>query len=298
MEYTGEKKIKGNNSTKYGRNDFISRKHKYVKDSEQNVVSNDRSTVTNLPILPNEPSSPKKDEDQNYGDCSEKVNATRSAGKREKEPEVEMGGQNNAADETFLPPKKRKKSRGVGDEYEANDVRSLDVEAETRIVFDTPSENWQKEKSRCFGLKVKNYHKTVPTRQVSINERPAKHRQIRGDGNCLFRTLSYIIFGVQSHYAEIRQKIWEDGIWDTDVEKRAVASMLNTNVYVYCTYGTEQTCSWNKYTPINSASKSSMYILHRNNRYEPVLDVVDCEFQYLFSRSPYLPVRKYVLEKY
>ncbi|KAK3587098.1 hypothetical protein CHS0354_023553 [Potamilus streckersoni] len=34
MEYTGEKKMKSNNSTKYGRNDFISRKHKDVKDSE------------------------------------------------------------------------------------------------------------------------------------------------------------------------------------------------------------------------------------------------------------------------
>ncbi|KAK3610913.1 hypothetical protein CHS0354_018820 [Potamilus streckersoni] len=121
---------------------------------------------------------------------------------------------------------------------------------------------------------------------------------MRGDGNCLFRTFSYIIFGVQTHYAEIREKMWEDGKWGTDVEIRAVASMLNTNVYVYCTYGTEQNCSWNKYTPINSASESSMFILHRNDHYEPVLDVEDCEFQDLFSRPPYLPIRKYVPEKY
>ncbi|KAK3587099.1 hypothetical protein CHS0354_023554 [Potamilus streckersoni] len=139
---------------------------------------------------------------------------------------------------------------------------------------------------------------TVPTRQVIINAGPAKHAQMRGDGNCLFRTFSYIIFGVQTHYAEIRQKNWEDGKWATDVEKRAVASMLNTNVFVYCTYGKEQNSSWNKYTPINSASESSMYILHRNNHYEPVLDVVDCEFQDLFSRPSFLPIRKYVPEKY
>ncbi|KAK3584363.1 hypothetical protein CHS0354_010148 [Potamilus streckersoni] len=120
-----------------------------------------------------------------------------------------MGGQNNPDDETFLPQKKRKHSRGVGNEYESNDVRILHVEAETSIVFDPPSENWQKEKSRFFGLKVKNYHKTVPTRQVSINARPVKHAQMRGDVNCLFRTFSYIIFGVQTHYAEIRQKVIE-----------------------------------------------------------------------------------------
>ncbi|KAK3594470.1 hypothetical protein CHS0354_026930 [Potamilus streckersoni] len=30
-------------------------------------------------------------------------------------------------------------------------------------------------------LPVMNYHKTVPTRQVSINARPAKHTQMRGD---------------------------------------------------------------------------------------------------------------------
>ncbi|KAK3586623.1 hypothetical protein CHS0354_029504 [Potamilus streckersoni] len=67
---------------------------------------------------------------------------------------------------------------------------------------------------------------------------------------------------------------------------------------LHYTYGTEQNCSWNKYTPINSASESSMYILHRNDHYEPVLDVEDCEFQDLFSRPPYLPIRKYVPEKY
>ncbi|KAK3576888.1 hypothetical protein CHS0354_012946 [Potamilus streckersoni] len=90
MAYTGEKKMKSNNSTKYGRNDFISRKHKDVEDSEQNVVSND------------------------------------NAGKREKEPEVaikspqeesklrsKIGGQNNPDDETFLPPKNMIHSRGV-----------------------------------------------------------------------------------------------------------------------------------------------------------------------------------------
>ncbi|KAK3579296.1 hypothetical protein CHS0354_033376 [Potamilus streckersoni] len=123
MAYTGEKKMKSKNSTKYGRNDYISRKNKDVKDSEQNVVSNDTSTVTDLPILPNETSSPKKDENQNYRYWSEKVNATRSAGKRETELEVtikslqedsklrsKIGGQNNPDDKTFLPPKKRKHS--------------------------------------------------------------------------------------------------------------------------------------------------------------------------------------------
>ncbi|KAK3612085.1 hypothetical protein CHS0354_031154 [Potamilus streckersoni] len=44
--------------------------------------------------------------------------------------------------------------------------------------------------------------------------------------------------------------------------------------------------------------ESSMYILYLNNHYQPVLDVVDCKFQDLFSRPPYLPVRKYVPEKY
>ncbi|KAK3612219.1 hypothetical protein CHS0354_039492 [Potamilus streckersoni] len=156
MAYTGEKKMKSNNSTKYGRNDYISRKHKDVKDKDSKL-------------------------------------------------RWKIGGQNDADDETFLPPKK-KNSRGVWDAYEANDVRILHVEVETGIVFDPPSENWQKEMSTCFGIKVNNYHNIFPTRQVSINTRAAKHAQMRGDGNCLFRTFSYIIFGVQTHYAEIRQK--------------------------------------------------------------------------------------------
>ncbi|KAK3599631.1 hypothetical protein CHS0354_029089 [Potamilus streckersoni] len=93
-----------------------------------------------------------------------------------------IGGQNNANDETFLPPKKRKNSEGIVDEYETNDVRILRVEAETMIVNYPPSENWQKKKSRFFGLKINNCHKTVSIRQASINARPAKHAQMRGDG--------------------------------------------------------------------------------------------------------------------
>ncbi|KAK3593809.1 hypothetical protein CHS0354_014354 [Potamilus streckersoni] len=214
------------------------------------------------------------------GNGSEKVNATRIAGKREKEPE------NNPDDETFLPPK-RKNSKGVGDEYEANDVRILHVEAETRIAFYPPSQNWQKEKSSFFGLKVKNYHKTISTRQTHYAEIRQKVIENMTKNRIIFEQYTNETL---TNYLKSNKDLGRRGKWGTAVEIRAVASMLNTNVYVYCTYGTEQNCSWNKYNPINSASESNMYILHWNNHYEPVLDVEDCEFQDLFSRPPYLPI--------
>lgn len=30
---------------------------------------------------------------------------------------------------------------------------------------------------------------------------------MRGDGNCLFRTFSYILFGVQSYHNDVRNKV-------------------------------------------------------------------------------------------
>ncbi|KAK3600342.1 hypothetical protein CHS0354_020009 [Potamilus streckersoni] len=238
------------------------------------------------------------------------MNAMRSAGKREKEPEVtikspqedsklrsKIGGQNNPDDETFLPPKKRKHSRVLGMNMRLLKFFMLKLK---QASFLTLPVNIGRRKSRDFSV--------LKLRTIT--------RQFLAD--------NYIIFGVQTHYAEIRQKVieymtknriifeqytnetitnylnqtqmWEDGKWGTDVEIRAVACILNTNVYMYCTYGTEQNCSWNKYTPINSATEGSMYILHWYDHYEPELDVEDCEFQDLFSRPPYLPIRKYVPE--
>lgn len=87
---------------------------------------------------------------------------------------------------------------------------------------------------------------------------------IRGDGNCLFRSLSYLVFEVQTLHRTIRQRIIQfmrdsdniirqvettpmneylhgssmtyDGTWGTDLEILAFATLCKTTVYVSCKY--------------------------------------------------------------
>ena len=90
---------------------------------------------------------------------------------------------------------------------------------------------------------------------------PSCVKNIVGDGNCLFRALSYAIAGRQVYHKQIRKKIVQhmraielyirphinmnvdiylsqtkienEGVWGTDVELLTAASLLDTDIYVY-----------------------------------------------------------------
>jgi hypothetical protein len=220
-----------------------------------------------------------------------------------------------------LPFKKRKLDTD-------NEFSVTNVEAETNLTFDPAGHKWQDEKCNVFGVKVRNYHKPIIQKTVSIHARPTKTAPMRGDGNCLFRTMSYMVSGVQSYHADIRQtlvhymltnyelfegyldesltgylnktEMWQCGKWGTDNEIRAFATLLSTNVFVYCRYG-DRKC-WIKYPPMDSEANSNMYMLHHNDHYEPVLDVEhECVVvidDTRFSKPPYLRIGKHVPNKF
>ena len=105
-------------------------------------------------------------------------------------------------------------------------------------------------------VKHKNCLETVKTL-----EKPSKLYQIVGDGNCLFRALSYAITGRQNYHSLVREKIVQhirhnehallahmngsvnlylartgmtnQHVWGTDVEIIAASSLLETDIYVY-----------------------------------------------------------------
>lgn len=98
-------------------------------------------------------------------------------------------------------------------------------------------------------------------RETKILGPPLKKYSIIGDGNCLFRALSYVITGRQMYHNIIRSKVIEHmkaiehylrphlncslddylensqmripGTWGTDIEIFAAASFLSTDIYVY-----------------------------------------------------------------
>ena len=96
-------------------------------------------------------------------------------------------------------------------------------------------------------------------------EKPSKLYRIVGDGNCLFRALSYAITGRQNYHSLLREKIVQhmrhnehallahmngsvneylartgmrnQHVWGTDVEIIAASSLLETDIYVYTKVG-------------------------------------------------------------
>ncbi|XP_029976984.1 uncharacterized protein LOC115409845 isoform X4 [Salarias fasciatus] len=131
---------------------------------------------------------------------------------------------------------------------------------------------------------------------------PCTTIDIQGDGNCFFRSLSYVFSGLESHHRTVRlavvkhveqnpdvyrnvvreqftsvQQYVNDsrmkyvGTWATEVEIQAAANLFNVDIYTY----SEQ--KWLKYGSSGAAARNkAIYIKHCNEcHYEPIECVKD-----------------------
>lgn len=134
-------------------------------------------------------------------------------------------------------------------------------EGNTMVNFSPTDEQWQKTKSLIFDIHVKNINDNGRKRKMKITAEPGKIAKMRGDGNCLFRAFSFIVFGVQTFHKCVREKLVsfmegnkflftkventpmeqylsiskmkELGTWSTEMEILAFSSLCNTTVYVF-----------------------------------------------------------------
>ena len=143
------------------------------------------------------------------------------------------------------------------------------------------------------------------TKVPEMLTKPAKLYKIVGDGNCLFRALSYVITGRQVYHSVGRHKILDhmrtienqllphmnmslsdyvqssgmarERVWGTDIEIFAAASLLSTDIYVYVSAGNNFT--WNKFSKsmvhgLPPQSTCSIYIQNTSGiHYDVVLGV-------------------------
>lgn len=137
---------------------------------------------------------------------------------------------------------------------------------DNHLYFIPLNENSQNLMCSLLGLPLISMHKIQHPKMLK-NAQPAKIHNISGDGNCLFRALSFAITGRQIYHRLVRQKILNnmreienllyphmnmsldmylaqsgmanETVWGTDVEILAASSLLSTDIYVYTKVGDE-----------------------------------------------------------
>ena len=170
--------------------------------------------------------------------------------------------------------------------------------------FNPDNEEWQRNSCAIMGLQfvaASGLHMGGP--EVTLT-RPRTTHSIKGDGNCLFRTLSFIITGSEEQHTLVREAILhhmlqiahfmlshhindhfsvseyiqhtcmdQDGTWGTDIEILTLAHLLNTCIFVYTT----DQCNWWRYGPQNvdrslnvDITGMSMYIQNPGQHFDVV----------------------------
>ncbi len=141
-------------------------------------------------------------------------------------------------------------------------------------------------------------------RRASITTPPVT-ALVQGDGNCFFQSVSVILTGSEDQHVSLRRIVCDyialyneqllvdpnylalcnmryNGIWATETEIPALASLLRCDIFVYSSVGSRHASArWLRYEPnLNLPAISpnrqagAIYINHANqNHYEPVLDL-------------------------
>jgi hypothetical protein len=167
--------------------------------------------------------------------------------------------------------------------------------------------NWQLQHSNSLQLPVKHALSLHASQHsISIGE-PTRVQRIIGDGNCFFRSLSYVLTGNENHYHQVRTKIVQhmllntdymervlerrtsvlsylqqskiafDRQWATENEIFAAAHMLQTDIYIFGQYQQNRPWTWHNHSatlhqPGMHISERNIYLKNANrNHYEVVL---------------------------
>ena len=179
---------------------------------------------------------------------------------------------------------------------------NLDSTSDFSLVFFPNNEQSQSFMCSVTNLPLVVKHCLKPSKPLGT---PSRLIEILGDGNCLFRALSYAVTGRQVYHSQMRAQIINhmkdikhfllphmntsldnylansqmanNGVWGTDIEILSAASLLSTDIFVYTQFG--DAYKWLKFSrtmidgkkPENSCS---IYLNHSNTiHYDVVQDV-------------------------
>ena len=171
------------------------------------------------------------------------------------------------------------------------------------------NEEWQRVTCENMGLIYCGSNRTAPGGLHIPLMVPASVRSIKGDGNCFFQSISYIITGSEEQHEFVRRAIlihmrafghflflWlngrtidnveeyiqlsgmeKDGTWATDVEVFALSHLFGICLYTF----DERYSKWSRYSPCNidnmitesNLCEMGIYLNHPRNHYEVATSV-------------------------
>ena len=205
------------------------------------------------------------------------------------------------------------KKRRVDNPIKANPINSQLEQRVWPFKFHSVDEQWQRNACASLGLQFERSNGASPGSGSLPLTCPDKNKikTIVGDGNCMFRSLSYIITGSQAQHGRLRTKIIQHmhdiapliighirgrsqdryttvgeyiqgsgmdktGVWGTDIELLTLAHLLKTCIFSYDT----QRDTWDRFKPSSidktvktDLASSSLYLRHPQAHYEVVLAV-------------------------
>jgi hypothetical protein len=156
------------------------------------------------------------------------------------------------------------------------------------MTFKPPDKEWQMGACKLLGLKFQR--KSGPLgrgvgKKINVEIPPQKIKKVKGDGNCLFRAISYWVTGNEEEHARIREVVCEQlregghdvnqmsftGEWGTEREILAIAELLQINVWIFSVYtGVPR---WLMY-PLINRKKGSLYLDNSSgNHFDVVIGV-------------------------
>ncbi len=177
-------------------------------------------------------------------------------------------------------------------------IEIISVEPTAPFIFSPVNEEWQKIQCERLNLtfQVKSYpEQSTEAPGLPRDSPPTRTQKIKGDGNCAYRSFSFVLTGSENSYQEVREQLvkfmsshrdkvlWEsgtnidsylnntrrDGVWATEIELLAFSEMTNVAVHVYSNK------VWMGYRVHSAANTvNNIYIDHVNgNHYNVVLQV-------------------------
>ena len=212
-------------------------------------------------------------------------------------------------DKSSEPPNKKAPSSNAGAlGSDGDDGLVITGTGQIQYKYNPGDEQWQRNACSTLGLVYMGPNRVTPGGPDIDLKPPNRFKRIGGDGNCLFRTFSFILTGSEDQHMPVREAILDhmvrtahlllfqhirsshtsvqsyiasremdkSGIWGTETEILALAHMLQTDIYSYSTNDHK----WHKYgiadvdrNESDDVTRTSIYIHHPQGHFEVVRSI-------------------------